>query len=207
MTFKCDAREAYIFQKNLRRSRDGVEVQYLCLSDIAFDDTYSLPSLQNLQKPEEFGCVDLKHLDEAPDIIIRVPNEEDNGTIDFGLSREEFFEMATKRLVTKTWQDYEIQELIIAKDFLNKSNVNFFCDPEKGTIRSTMQTRNESREKNNTEKGMFNAFVEQCDKDKQMTITELAHMFEEFASAKNAKEQKEVVEFDHFVEEHEAAGY
>lgn len=208
MKFTCDSNECSIFQKSVRNTKEGLQVRYLCLSDVAFDDTYALPSLDDLYEPMEFDCVDPQDIEHAPDIIIRVPN--DIGTAnedyyDFGLSKQEFCDMATKRLVTKTWQDYDIQELVIAKDFRYKQNVNFFCDTDKGEIRSTMQVRNESRENKRTKSEIINAFLKECgeDGDKQLTIKEFAEKFEAFAMEQEQDQEHEVIDLESYAEERE----
>lgn len=204
MKFTCDSNECSIFQKNVKRSKEGEQVNYICLTDVTFDDTYALPSIDDLYQPQEFDCVDPRDPEHAPDIIIRVPNNigsMNEDFYDFGLSKQQFCDMATKRLVQKTWQDYDIQELVIAKDFRYKQNVNFFCDTDKGEIRSTMQVRNESRERNSTGKEIMKDFVEYCeDENKQYTIKEFAEMFENFVSEK-ADRQHDVVNLGDFTEE------
>lgn len=201
MKLTVSTNDVTVYRQTVLREDGETWIGYFNLSDVDFSDSYSFPSVlkedtwkfSEFTDPTKYKTNASGYIPET-EIIIEVPLAGSGKSLYFPMSLEQFHDLATARLVNDQWQNYGLQEIIIAKDFLNKANTNLFCDTETMTIESTMQRRNASR--NGGHSVAVEAVREEieanfkADENGQYTfgIEEFANMFVKFCDSKKGDE-------------------
>lgn len=148
---KVSSRDVTIYRQTLLRGDGKTWLGYINLSDMDFSDGYGFPTRhqEDWAFPEFTDKTkwkaDIDGRIPETEILIEVQNPRGKGCLYFPMTTEKLQSIATARIVNEQWKTYDLQEIIIAKDFFNKNNLYLYMNLETKEVESTISRRNDTR--------------------------------------------------------------